>query len=285
MHSKQLERTRRASGTFADDGYGVVRGVVGDDVLRAARAEAERALRAPAVEGCERPHNRLVPLRWNDALVDLLLSRSRAAGAVADVTRADDPRWISGYLSVKEPRSPALWWHQDWWCWNHPVSLRAAAPQVALLLYLSDTSERSGALRVLPGSHRRSVPLHAVLPEAHRRGEGLPLDHPALDDQPEQVTVPVRAGDGVVLDYRLLHGTHPNASADRRDCVLLSFTPSWRTLPTDVRAHLIQHLALPGDDERAPPTAWRRKLLPSFDGARADLPLRRDAPARFGARE
>jgi hypothetical protein len=93
--------------------------------------------------------------------------------------------------------------------------------------------------------------------------------------------VNARAGDAVVLDYRLLHGTHPNASSKRRDCLLLSFTPNWGGLPADVRAHLVRHLALPADGEPVPPTGWTAELLPRFDGARADLELNRLAPARF----
>ena len=80
---------------------------------------------------------------------------------------------------------------------------------------------------MLPGSRRASVPLHAALPEAHASGAALAADHPALRDQPGQVTLGVRAGDAVVVDYRVPHGTHPNASGARRDCVLLSFAPSW----------------------------------------------------------
>jgi hypothetical protein len=35
-----------------------------------------------------------------------------------------------------------------------------------------------------------------------------------------------------------------------RDCVLLSFTPSWREDPDDIRGP-VQHLAQPTDEERA----------------------------------
>lgn len=41
------------------------------------------------------------------------------------------------------------------------------------------------------------------------------------------------------------------------------------------------HLAQPGEGERPAPGSWRSALLPSFGGERADLPLNRDAPARF----
>jgi ectoine hydroxylase-related dioxygenase (phytanoyl-CoA dioxygenase family) len=204
--------------------------------------------------------------------------------AVAEATGGDDLRWISGYVSVKEPRTPALAWHQDWWCWEHPVSLRPEPVQVALLCYLSDTGERNGALRVLPGSHRASGPLHAAVRDAETRGVEPAPDHAAMRDQAGQVTFAAAAGDAVVLDYRLLHGTHPNASAERRDCVLLSFAPAWRGLPDDVRGHLIQHLAQPTQGERPESSAWTGGLLPAFSGARADLALSRLAPARFAGR-
>ena len=90
----------------------------------------------------------------------------------------------------------------------------------------------------------------------------------------------VKAGDAVVTDYRLLHGTHANATGVRRDCVLLSFTPNWSELPEEIRGHLISHPALPGADETAP-RGVIAELLPSYDGPRADLPLNRNAPPDF----
>ena len=154
----------------------MLEGFLDPALVAALRCEVDLALQAPQIAGCERPHNRLVPLRWDDRAVDLILEDANRRRAVVALTGGDDLRLISGYVSVKEPRTPALWWHQDWWCWDHPVSLRPAAPQVALLCYLSDTSDHSGALRVLPGSHHASVPLHATLLDAHGQGAELPLD-------------------------------------------------------------------------------------------------------------
>jgi ectoine hydroxylase-related dioxygenase (phytanoyl-CoA dioxygenase family) len=162
------------------------------------------------------------------------------------------------------------------------VSYRAEAAQVAVLCYLTDTTSSNGALRVLPGTHRHSVPLHAALPEAHTREAGeLDPREAAMRDHPEQVTLEVRAGDAVVTDYRLLHSTHPNSSGERRDALLLSFTPSWAGLPADLRAHLVRHPALPTGDERPEPGAWPTGLLPSFEGQPRDLELVRVAPREF----
>lgn len=241
-----------------------------DGVLCEARAGA-----------CERPNNTLTPLRWNDPLVGSIVGDGRR---ISRAIGANDLRWISGYVSVKEPNSPPLWWHTDWWCWDHPVSFRNPAPQVALLLYVCDTDGSTGALRVIPGSHVRSVPLHAALPEAHGSdAAALHLDHAAMSEQADQVTVELHAGDAVVIDYRLLHGTCANTGGDRRDCVLLSFAPSWKDLPPDLRGHLIGHPALPGDDERSCIPGGIEALLPSYQGERRDLPLNRNAPRNFEA--
>jgi ectoine hydroxylase-related dioxygenase (phytanoyl-CoA dioxygenase family) len=193
-----------------------------------------------------------------------------------------DLKWISGYVSIKEPRSPALWWHQDWWCWDHPVSYQKRPPQIAVLCYLTDTNVNNGALRVLPGSHLKSVPIHAFLPEAHSHHAGdLEPGHVSMIDLPNQVNLPLSAGDAVVIDYRLLHGTHGNASAMRRECVLLSFTPCWSGLPEDIKAHLIAHPAQPSDRERLQPSSMLAKLIPIFVGGRQDLPINRNAPSAF----
>jgi ectoine hydroxylase-related dioxygenase (phytanoyl-CoA dioxygenase family) len=118
----------------------------------------------------------------------------------------------------------------------------------------------------------------------------VPPDHRAADElKREGFTVlrefahntlaPLLAGDAVLIDYRLLHGTHAKESAIRRECLILTFAPDWSALPDDVRAHLIRHPAQPGP--RDAPTAKLARLLPDYDGTPRDLPLSRRAPATF----
>lgn len=263
-----------AAEAFARGGYAALGRFLDAREVADLREQVERVLAAPSGESCERPHNTLVPLRWDDAPVEHVLRDEARMRRLAAVTDGDDLRWISGYLSLKEPHSPALWWHQDWWCWDHSISYEPRAAQVALLVYLSATDEETAALRVLPRSHHERTDLHAALPEAHSARAG-DLDA-AMADHPDQVTLALSAGDAIVLDYRLLHGTHPNRADQRRDCVLMTFAPSWRSLPAEIRGHLIQHPALPRDDEIAS-AEWASRLLPGYDGPRADLPLNRDA--------
>src|SRR3954463_3355923 len=184
------------------DGFTVMDGLVEEWELPALRAEVERVLAEPLPPGCARPHNTLAPLTWGDALVDRVLAPRERREVLIAALHARDLRWISGYVSVKDPRSEALEWHQDWWCWDHPLSFRREAPQVALLCYLSPTTTTTAALRVVPGSHHRAMP--------------------AAEAPPDAKTLALNAGDAVLIDYRLLHGTHPNAGHVRRDCVILN---------------------------------------------------------------
>ena len=268
---------------FARNGFVVIGGFLAEGEPEKLRSDVDALLLRPRDPSCTRPHNTLLPLRWSDTTVRFLLNSERRVQAIRDAVGANDLRWISGYCSIKDARSAPLWWHQDWWCWNHRVSFRRPAPQIAVLSYLTDADREHGALRVLPGSHLRASAIHATLPGAHAAAtEELRLGHLALSDHPDQVTLHVAVGDAVVMDYRLLHGTHANASERRRDCVILNFTPSWRDLPEDVRAHLISHPAQPGAGEPTPAaSSWESGLLPHFDGVRRDLRLNRFPPAQF----
>lgn len=267
---------------FESDGFAVLHGFLEIGELPRIKALIDLMLRSPSEQACRRPHNDLFPLRWNDDLVRLLLESSSRTRRLATVSIANDLKWISGYVSIKQAQSPALWWHQDWWCWHHEASYRRTSPQIATLCYVDKTNMHNGALRLLPGSHHRSAPIHALLPDAHSQAaEELDLRHPAMNNLPGQVTLSLEAGDAVMMDYRLLHGTHANSSAIRRDCIILNFAPSWQQLPNNIRAHLIRHPAQPSQNEIVPKSISDLGLLPTFHSEASDLPLNRNAPHQF----
>lgn len=267
---------------FERNGFAVLREFLSKRETARSKMLVESVRRSPKESTCARPHNTLIALRWNDPIVELLLTPMYRLRVLSGAVGGDDLKWISAYISIKEPRSLSLWWHQDWWCWDHRVSYQREASQVAILCYLSDTDVNNGALRVLPGSHLRSAPIHALLPEAHGAAAAdVGAENVAMADIPGQITLKLKAGDAAVIDYRLLHGTHGNASSLRRDCILLSFVPSWRRLPDDIRAHLIQHPAQPSEEELPQMSMLTSRIVPTFEGVRRSLVLNRNAPARF----
>ena len=267
---------------FVRDGFVVLRRFLNGSEIADMQTSVESLVNAPPDSVCSRPNNTLLPFRWHNPIIQIALASKHRVQVLTEALGAHDLKWISGYVSIKEARSPALWWHQDWWCWDHPVSYRQASPQVALLCYLTATDVQNGALRILPGSHQRSSAIHAFLPQAKAHGTAdIESTHIAMSDHADQVTLGLNAGDAVAIDYRLLHGTHGNHSDARRDCVILNFTPSWRDLPSDIKGHLISHPALPADGEYPPLISWASEILPRFIGEPRDLHVTRMAPHDF----
>ena len=149
-------------------------------------------------------------------------------------------------LLSKPAYGPPLYWHQDFMNWNHPEAAAPWPTVIFLSYYMSDTTRENGCLRVIPGTHRKRIPLHDILPDAH--GPEIQaiddLDHPIFMDHPDSVDVPLTSGDLIIADARLLHAAWPNQTAQRRTLVLawhsvFSFPqpPSWWTgdVPEAVR--------------------------------------------------
>ena len=64
-----------------------------------------------------------------------------------------------------------LFWHRDWWGWNHPVSYGDPVPQQVFLMYYTvDTTPGNGCLRLIPGSHLERHPMHDAVPDAYGGG-------------------------------------------------------------------------------------------------------------------
>ncbi len=88
------------------------------------------------------------------------------------------------------------------------------------MYYLTDTSPENGCLRVVPGSHRQKHPLHDA-DQAH--DEALSRvddpDDPLYGSLAEEKAVPVRAGDLVIGDSRLLHAAYANQSSQERSLI------------------------------------------------------------------
>ena len=180
----------------------------------------------------------------------------------------EDPKWASGYVAGKPPHSPRLFWHQDWWGWDDPCSYAPQLPMVFFLYYLTDTDRHNGCLRVIPGSHLKRHPLHAQVCDADtrelRRIENP--DHPAFQSIPEEIDVPVCAGDVIIGDARLLHATHSNQSDQRSTVVAILYLPDYSSLSNSLPAR-ISRFRMPIS---WPSSAQTRiePLIPTYHGER-----------------
>jgi hypothetical protein len=191
---------------------------------------------------------------------------------------ASDPRFTGGFLISKPGGGPPLFWHQDWWGWDDDSAYQPRAQQLFAMIYLTDTNIENGCLRVIPRSHRRDHLLHH-LDTAHSEGMQAYEDpaNPAYADHPDQLAVPVKAGDVLIGD------AFANRTDEERPLLTLWFMPHWRSMPPEMRA-LAYKGFMRGDDipssVAAPstfldwPERLRRRiahLLPPDDGGVAPM--------------
>ena len=221
------------------DGFCHVPQVLDPAALRATRETAEAALGTIGTDHRAqwRSQGSLVPVADHPSFAALIAH----TGFQEMFERLGLPgtRYSSGYVISKPPGGPALFWHQDWWGWQHPISREERIAQVALFLYMTDTTRRNGCLRLIPGSHRRPHALHELV-DAHdpTLAEVRDPEDAAFASHPDEVDVPVTAGDVVVVDARLIHGAHPNGSGRERTNITLWWHPAYEGLPASLRARI-----------------------------------------------
>ena len=204
-----------------------------DSVLLKARATLfrESAESREAVKS----NGSLIHLADNPEYADVI-----ASPALLELLRecgATDPRFTGGFLISKPGHGPPLFWHQDWWGWDDDTAYRPRAHQLFAMIYLTDTRTENGCLRVIPRSHRLDHLLHH-LDAAHSEGMQGYRDpsNAAYADHPDQVAVPVTAGDVLIGDARLIHGAFANQTDEERPLLTLWFMPHWRDMPPEMRA-------------------------------------------------
>ena len=191
--------------------------------FRAMSADEARAYRA-RLEACERRNGG--PLKSNmRQKIHLLFTWAaelvRTPAILDQVERLIGPDilcWNTN-LFVKEPHDPAfVSWHQDSTYWGLDP-----ADVVTAWLAISDAPVQSGAMRFLGGSHGVQI--------AHRdtfdgdnllsRGQVAEMDI----DETRAVDVPLKAGEFSLHHIRLMHGSKPNTTGDRRIGLAIRYLP------------------------------------------------------------
>lgn len=210
---------------FARDGYYLARGVYPEAVLRELEQDFDRM-----VAQLERSGEN-VNARWRGEGMDKLDGGASTVIHTHNVHRYS-ARWLKAFqdeaflglvrpilgpdvvlhhskLFQKPPRSGAPFpVHQDWWYFptRHDT-------MIAATLFLSDGDERTGGMRVYPGSHKlgRMQDSAGIRPSE------------SLDPYPLAQATPVNArrGDVLIFSYFTLHGSLPNRSENYRKTVLV----------------------------------------------------------------
>ena len=213
------------------EGYVLLENILPEALLAELRVETERLIADHVEPHDVRYQGQLIDVHAADnAVIDKLLTWKATGDALAALGFGDFKTEGKVIILTKEVGGPPLYWHQDWIFWDDPLSLSPWPQVIALNYYLSDTSVENGCLKVIPGSHRKRFPIHDRMVPAHEQGgRYVSEDDPVMfSADPDQVHVPVKAGDLVLLDARVLHAADRNRTDQRRTLVL-----AWHLRPFD----------------------------------------------------
>lgn len=206
-----------AKETYQRDGYWFPVRVLsaGEAAAYRTRLEAyERASGGPI--GSNMRHKVHLLFTWAAELV----RHPRILDAVEDLIGPDILCWTTNFF-IKEPRDPAyVSWHQDSTYWGlepHDV--------VTAWLALSDAPVESGAMKFLPGSHTLDQIPHRDTYHKDNlltRGQEIAV---AVDER-KAIDVPLKAGEMSLHHIRLVHGSKPNTTGDRRIGLAIRYIPT-----------------------------------------------------------
>lgn len=192
--------------TYTERGYASPLRVMPEDeagelVTRLERAE--RRLGAQVFARLNAKSHLLFPFLWD------VVHDPRIVDPVEQVLGPDILCWGSSFFSKDPGSADVVPWHQDGTCWglDAPRGLTA-------WLALTPSTPRSGCLRVVPGTHRSSLP-HAV---RNAPSSMLPLGEEvaAEVDEASAVDCPLRPGEMSLHHVMLVHGSAQNRSGAGR---------------------------------------------------------------------
>jgi non-haem Fe2+, alpha-ketoglutarate-dependent halogenase len=161
-----------------------------------------------------RRHKVHLLFRWANELV----RKPALLDAIEDLIGPNILCWSTNFF-IKEPETPAfVSWHQDATYWGlEPDDV------VTAWLALSDAPIESGAMKFLPGSHRKSFRHVDTFHQDNLLSRGQEIEL-AVDDA-QGVFVPLEAGEISLHHVKLVHGSAPNTTRDRRIGLAIRYIP------------------------------------------------------------
>lgn len=149
-----------------------------------------------------------------------LIRNPRILDAVEDLIGPDILCWGSSFF-IKERRNPSfVSWHQDSTYWGLDP-----ADVVTAWVALSDSHAANGAMRVIPGSHRLEQVPHR---DTFRPDNLLSRRQEIMVEvnEAEARMLELQAGEMSLHHVRLIHGSDPNPSDQRRIGFAIRYIPT-----------------------------------------------------------
>ena len=182
-------------------------------------------------------------------------------------------RYWSGYVIAREPRTESAYWHQDWIFWGEKESRDKYPHQLFLMYYLTNTNKKNGCLRVIPGSHHKRCSAHDSK-SGHDSGARHedPKTSSAYDRHPREIDVPIKSGDLLIGDARILHSTNSNETDRRRTVMTLWFLPRYNELSDIIKRGFSHHLYQPPTDSLSSDQMRKMKKILVDDMSGSKIP-------------
>jgi non-haem Fe2+, alpha-ketoglutarate-dependent halogenase len=149
-----------------------------------------------------------------------LVRHPRILDAVEDLYGSDLLCWTSNFF-IKEQESPAfVSWHQDstYWGLSRP-------DVVSAWVAFTPANAANGAMEVIPGSHKLDQIPHRDTFAKHNlltRGQEIAVEV----DENKAVRLTLEPGEMSLHHVRLVHGSPPNTSDDRRIGFAIRYIPT-----------------------------------------------------------
>ncbi|MEM7534347.1 MAG: phytanoyl-CoA dioxygenase family protein [Chloroflexota bacterium] len=263
-----IDQTKRTQ--LLTDGYCHVTNILDNIMLNRLRQATDLMLDTQSEEHKARFRSQGSMFAFSQTVDDVfaeLIAWPKALGALATLGFTD-VTYTDGYLISKPPHSPQLFWHYDWFAWVEPEMFEATPLQVFCMYYLTDTRRENGCLRVIPGSHTTYNPLHDVIaaPHSEELGRAENMDRAEFQARPDEIDLPINAGDLVIGDARLLHATHANQSDERRTVLTLWYQPDYGSLPERVQAQMVAKTHPLAEAWSVDAKAMVQALYPVYEG-------------------
>jgi non-heme Fe2+,alpha-ketoglutarate-dependent halogenase len=217
---------------YREEGYLFPIRVMAKDEALAHRARLERfeASTGGPLKGDLRHKSHLI-FTWLAELV----RHSRILDAVEDLYGPDLLCWSSNFF-IKERENPAyVSWHQDSTYWG-----LSKPDVVSAWVAFTPADDGNGAMRVIPGSHKLDqIPHRDTFAKDNllTRGQEVAVDV----DESQAVTIALEPGEMSLHHVRLVHGSPPNPSPDRRIGFAIRYVPTHvRQIAGDDSASLVR---------------------------------------------
>jgi non-haem Fe2+, alpha-ketoglutarate-dependent halogenase len=150
-----------------------------------------------------------------------LIRHPHILDAVEDVIGPDILCWGTTFFT-KEARNPGyVSWHQDSTYWGlEPPDI------ITAWVAFTDSNAANGAMRVIPSTHKMEQVAHRDTFAADNllsRGQEIEVDV----DEREAAMLELAAGEMSLHHVRLIHGSDPNPSNDRRIGFAIRYVPTY----------------------------------------------------------